>query len=735
MSLKIRLKTLFIILFFPAIVFAQIDQTQKTVNLQEVVVVGTRSPQKTSNLTQKIEVINQETIQKMGSTDIADLLKQAMGVDIVQYPGLLSGINIRGFRPQTGGLNQKTLILINGRPAASTNLAMIDLNNVDRIEVLRGPASAIYGPQAMGGVINIITKQSSGKTSGNVSLTAGSFGTWGVDASAGGNITKNIDFDINGGTLNQDKDYTLGKDNIFRNMLGQKSIGNSFLKTGKTETIDDTRGDGIERKNTTFDKKHINGRIGIKLDENWKLNLSGEYVWANHVNTPGDLSDGIKHPAIKDVKRYSGDISLEGKLSENNSLTIKGFTGKESNLDYTVYEDLYNPDYSVTTIAIPPYKSYNRNTTWTGLSIVDVLKAGNHSFTFGIENQTATFNSQRYDKAGKELITYNPDYNQSNTGIFAQGNLMMMDNKLIVSSGVRFDLMNYKILETNFFNNKESKADNQVFSPSIGAKYRITNNFAIRASVSKGYSPADIYSIAGYTEQADYYKAKHVGIIQGNPDLKNMESTTSEVGFILTDKKERVRFEIAYFSTTYKNNAIEKMTFPTGTKLTATGDTIDSYTSYVNAKNSMINGMETSLSVHLSENKNYTLNTAMHWNHYFKAQEVVSEYGVGEVKHRMYNIANNTVRFDINFQHINGLFAGINARYVNDRYDRNWDYWDQLVEIKYGDFIVVNANAGYRFKKHQVALFVNNLSDENYYEKRGFNLPGRSFNIKYSFTF
>lgn len=735
MNLKNRLKILFIVLFFPAFVFAQLDQTQKTINLQEVVVVGTRSPQKTSNLTQKVEVINHETILKMGSTDIADLLKQVIGVDIVQYPGLLSGISVRGFRPQTGGLNQKTLILINGRPSASTNLSMIDLNNIERIEVLRGPASAIYGPQAMGGVINIITKQSSGKTTGNVSLTAGSFGTWGVDASAGGNITKNIDFDINGGTLNQDKNYTLGKGNLFRNMLGQKHIENDFFKTGKTGNIDDTRGDGIERKNTTFDKEHINGRIGVKLDENWKLNFSGEYVWANHVNTPGDLSDGIKHPAVKDVNHYSGDISLEGKLSENNSLTIKGFTGKESELDYTVYEDQYNPDWSVTTIAIPPFKSYKVNTTWTGLSIVDVLKAGNNSFTFGIENQSATLNSQRFDNTGKELITYNPDYNQSNTGAFAQGNLMMMDNKLIVSTGVRFDLMNYKILETNFFNNKESKADNQVFSPSIGAKYHITKNFAIRASVSKGYAPASIYNIAGYTEQADYYKAKHVGIIQGNPDLKNMESTTSEIGFILTDKKERIRFEMAYFSTIYKNNAIEKMTFPTGLKLTAAGDTIDSYTSYVNANKSLINGMETSLSARLSENKNYTLSATINWNHFFKAQEIVSEYGVGEVKHRMYNIAMNTARFDINFQHTNGFFAGINARYVNDRYDRNWDYWDQLVEIKYGDFIVVNANAGYRFRKHQVSLFVNNLTDENYYEKRGFNLPGRSFTLKYSFTF
>jgi outer membrane receptor protein involved in Fe transport len=369
------------------------------------------------------------------------------------------------------------------------------------------------------------------------------------------------------------------------------------------------------------------------------------------------------------------------------------------------------------------------------MSIIDVLNTGNHSFTFGIENQSAVFNSHLFDKSGTEGISYNPDYNQSNTGIFAQGNLMLMDKKLIVSTGVRLDLMNYKILETKFFNNKESMADNQVFSPSLGIKYHINNFFALRASVSKGYSPADIYSIAGYTEQADWSKSKHVGIIQGNPDLNNMESVTSEAGFILTNKTDKLRLEVTYFNTVYKNNAIERMTFPTGTKLTAAGDTIDSYTTYANASKSLIQGIETSVTANLSGNDNYSLNTGLHWNHYFKAEEIVDEYGVGEIKEKMYNVGTNTMRFDFNFQHKNGLFAGLNARYVSGRFDRNWDYWDQLVETKYADFVVMNLNMGYRYKNHQLTLFVNNLTDENYYEKRGFNLPGRSFTLKYVYSF
>jgi outer membrane receptor protein involved in Fe transport len=735
MKLKNTIKTLIIALLIPAFAFPQIVDSSKTINLQEFVVIGTRSPQKTANLTQEIQIINKEEIRKMNVNDITDVLKQAAGVDVVEYPGLLSGIGIRGFQPQNGSLNMKTLILIDGRPAASTNLAMIDLNNIERIEVLNGPASAIYGPQAMGGVINIVTMHTTGKLKGNVSLSAGSFGSWGTDVTVGGNLSKAVDFNVNAGTQDQDKNFKLGKDNLFRNLLGQKTIENHFLKTGVTENMDDTRGDGSVRQNTTFDKEHVNGRVGIKLDKNWKLNMSGDYVWANHVNTPGDLSDGIKKPAIKDVRRYSADLTVEGQLSTNNNLTIKGFTGKESETDYTTYEDQYAPDYSVTTVAITPYKSYIYNTNWTGMSILDVMNIGNHSLTLGVDNQSAVYNSQVYDKTGTENITYNPDYNQSNTGIFAQGNLLLMNKKLVISTGARVDLMNYKILVTKFFNNTERKADNQVFSPSLGIKYHINNYLALRTSISKGYSPANIYSIAGYTEQADYYKMKHVAIITGNPDLKNMESVTSEVGLILSNKNDKLHFEVTYFNTVFKNNPIEKMTFPTGTKLTATGDTIDSYTTYVNSEKSLIQGMETSVTANLSGNDNYTLNTSIHWNHYFKAEEIVQEYGVGETKERMYNVATNTMRLEFNFQHKNGLFAGLNARYVSGRFDRNWDYWDQLVETKYGDFIVMNFNTGYRFKNNQLTFFVNNLTDENYYEKRGFNLPGRSFTLKYVYSF
>ena len=116
------------------------------------------------------------------------MLKKNAGVDVVQYSGALSGIGIRGFRPQFSGINKRSLLLIDGRPSGVTNLATLLLDNVERIEVLKGAASAVYGSSAMGGVVNVITRQSRGKIGGSARVGGGSFGASEFAGRVGGSV-------------------------------------------------------------------------------------------------------------------------------------------------------------------------------------------------------------------------------------------------------------------------------------------------------------------------------------------------------------------------------------------------------------------------------------------------------------------------------------------------------------------------------------------------------------------
>ena len=116
-----------------------------SVTLESVVVTGRRTESRLEDTPQRIEVIGKTDIETTPVRELTDLLKKNSSVDVIQYPGNSSGIGIRGFRPEYSGINKHSLLLIDGRPAMSTNLSLVNLDQVERIEVLKGPASALYG--------------------------------------------------------------------------------------------------------------------------------------------------------------------------------------------------------------------------------------------------------------------------------------------------------------------------------------------------------------------------------------------------------------------------------------------------------------------------------------------------------------------------------------------------------------------------------------------------------------
>ncbi len=168
---------------------------------ESVVVTARRVETRIAETPQKIEVIDATDIERSVAADLTDVLKKNAGVDVIQYNGALSGIGIRGFRPQVSGINKRSLLLIDGRPSGVTNLATLLLDNVERIEVLKGAASAVYGSSAMGGVVNVITRQSRGKIGGDARVGGGSFGASEFAGRVGGSVSSRVDIDVTGKRL------------------------------------------------------------------------------------------------------------------------------------------------------------------------------------------------------------------------------------------------------------------------------------------------------------------------------------------------------------------------------------------------------------------------------------------------------------------------------------------------------------------------------------------------------
>ena len=133
----------------------------KTISLDEVVVTATRTEEDIDKISSNVTVITQEDIKKSTATTVQDLLRNEAGIIIrdLYGTGTKSTVDMRGF---ARGLN--TAILMDGRKLNEIDLSGVDWNtipleNIERIEIVRGSGSVLYGDNAMAGAINIITKK------------------------------------------------------------------------------------------------------------------------------------------------------------------------------------------------------------------------------------------------------------------------------------------------------------------------------------------------------------------------------------------------------------------------------------------------------------------------------------------------------------------------------------------------------------------------------------------------
>ena len=138
--------------------------------LSQVVVTGTRSPKLLMETPVLTQVISHADIEKTDATNLKDLLQQVMpGVEFSFAQNQMVHLNFSGF----GG--QSVLILVDGERLAGETMDDVDftrlsMDNVDHIEIVKGAASALYGSNANGGVINIITKQAAKKLSASLDV-------------------------------------------------------------------------------------------------------------------------------------------------------------------------------------------------------------------------------------------------------------------------------------------------------------------------------------------------------------------------------------------------------------------------------------------------------------------------------------------------------------------------------------------------------------------------------------
>ena len=186
MSLNKNNILLYFSIFLTVSLFAQEKKSDSTSveNLDEAVITATRTVRQLSSLPLPVQLVSKKEIQRTNSLRLSDILNEQNGLITVPDFGGGEGIQLQGLD------SQYTLILIDGVPligrsAGTLDISRVTVGNIKQIEIVKGASSSLYGSEALGGVINIITENPKYGFNGAINYRLGSLGTHDASASIG----------------------------------------------------------------------------------------------------------------------------------------------------------------------------------------------------------------------------------------------------------------------------------------------------------------------------------------------------------------------------------------------------------------------------------------------------------------------------------------------------------------------------------------------------------------------
>lgn len=321
-----------------------------------VVISATRLPTPVSQVGSSVTVITADEIERKQQRLLPDVLRDVPGLDVVQTggPGGVTSVFIRG------GNSNHTKVLIDGIDAMdpSTPNGAFDFGNlltagIARVEVLRGPQSGLYGSDAIGGVINIVTKAGAGPPRFSGSLEGGSFGTFNQAASASGSLAP-FTYAFNAA---------------------------HFRFTDLPVTPLDLLPPGRRRIADAYDNLTLSTRLGANLAENFDVGLVARLIDTTLHFTGQDFSTFPSVPAAAQSQSDSRQLFTRGTAH----LTL--FDGAFEQTAGLAYTDYDRRDAAPNTGFGTPPASFNRGDRLKADWLGEIKLAPGQVLTLGAEHQ------------------------------------------------------------------------------------------------------------------------------------------------------------------------------------------------------------------------------------------------------------------------------------------------------------------------------------------------------------
>lgn len=544
--------------------------------LPEIIVTATRTEQTVKDTPSTVQVITREDIERRQSQTLADALRQATGIIMFNDFQSRANLSIRGSE------SRHVLIMVDGRRLSgelSYNSANVyDINrirmeNVERIEIIRGSAGAIYGSDAMGGVINIITKKPK-QNEGHLSYE---YAVWDGREKA----NQNMQFYYQGSNDTGNFVWSLN--------AGQHKPQPFFdIEHGTITVMQGMPPKPVEQPySLPYTVNYYGKETPLALSGTWTLN-NGNYVrvdysklWEKTYKDTISTMGGLKSQRVKNDNTRT-DWSLEyGSSDESRDWQIRAYQSAYDK-DYSGYDDGTLARFDLVDRKISTLEGRK---TWQANE--------RNKFTAGFEWRYDESEGTRINKPGSTgtPVKYGPLNGVSDEASLEYRALYLQDeiksgDKLLLIPSLRYDW-------SDMFSSE--------VTPRLGITYKAMDDMRIKAVIGKGYKTPTVNELYHDWEMFKGGGPKFGQYFEGNPNIQPEKSTDYEVSLEKDWDKSAARISVfrsnvkdlikSDFTGIYMNHhdGTTSSTKPVG----MVGGDWNEVMSYINIDKATIQGFET----------------------------------------------------------------------------------------------------------------------------------------------
>ena len=457
--------------FIPASqLLADTLERENALKLPQTLITGNRQVEARSDSTSANSVFTRDDIDRLQPTSLTDLLSRVPGVQVARSGGrgALPGIYIRGTK------SAQSLVLVDGQrmanaTSADSNLQYLNIDQIERVEVLRGSRSVIYGSDAIGGVIQIFTRRGAvhapqlrlHSAVGSYGSTLNSLGLSGGDTQTRYNLSASLEntAGINRTTVSYpvDNDHDAYRNksvslNLSHNLTDAVEVGVSAIKnTGKTE-LDAMFG---QKGYSDFDISSVGGFIDAQINDRWNSRVEWGHS-ENREKTRDKLS-----PDLYAFNTYRDSLNWQNNLTLNDqhSLIVGADSYEDRVRSSTVFDEdsrwnravfvqhRFHGDYFSTELGVrhDQNQQFGSHNTWSASLSVPLNVDNEVLLSYSEGFRAPTFNDLYYPQYGNSALK--PEYSKSYE---LQWRSQLTDSSRLETSVYRTDIRDAIVADADF---------------------------------------------------------------------------------------------------------------------------------------------------------------------------------------------------------------------------------------------------------------------------------------------